>query len=155
MKQAQQKPNEMLMCRCIYGHIFDIYQNVIGHYCRHLYNIIKFLDNEKQKCLNEKGILLSEKEVINDRFSTYVAFIQSMLTTSELCILFYNALLFPKAEYLFVRYKLFDNLLIENLLSRKHAELMKGAVLKTNKDIFHQIIEELNGDGDNGVNNSI
>lgn len=152
VKQAQQKPNEMLMCRCIYGHIFARYQNAIGHYCRHLYNIIKFLDNEKQKCLNEKGILLAERKAIDDRFSTYVAFIHSMLTTKELCVIFYNSLLFSKAKILFVKYNLFDNLLKENLLSKDHAELMERAILKTSKDIFHHIIEELDADD---VNNKL
>ena len=153
VNKVQEKLDEMLMCRCIYGHIFAKYQDVIGHYCRHLYNIMKFLDYEKQKCLNEIGGGV-DKQAIEERFSTYVAFIQSMLTTSELCVLFYNALLFPKAEHLFVKYNLFDNLLEENLLQKKHVGLMKGSVLKTSKDIFHQIIEDLKGDED-GVNDSI
>lgn len=150
VQQAQEKSNEMLMCRCIYGHIFGKYQNVLGHYCRHLYNIIKFLDSERQRCLDEIKIndknRISEVEAVKKRFSTYVAFVHSMLTTKELCVIFYNSFLFPKAKDLFVKYNLFDNLLKENLLSKDHAELMEGAVLKTSKDIFHQILEELNAD---------
>ena len=75
-----------------------------------------------------------------------------MLTTKELCVIFYNSLLFSKAKILFVKYNLFDNLLKENLLSKDHAELMEGAILKTSKDIFHHIIEELDADD---VNNKL
>lgn len=48
VEKAQHKDTEELMCKCIYGHVFIAYQEQLGHYFRHLYNIVKFLDKEKK-----------------------------------------------------------------------------------------------------------
>lgn len=146
VEKAQHKDTEELMCKCIYGHVFIAYQEQLGHYFRHLYNIVKFLDKEKKACL--KDIMGKAEEIqlstqIDRRFEGYFSFIHSMLSTSELAILFYNSLLFPKAEKLYIEYHMFDNLLQEKLLNKEHAKLIEGATLKDNRSVFQEIIKDL------------
>lgn len=149
VRLAQNETTEEMMCQCVYGHIYVKYQNSLGHYCRHLYNIVKFLDREKQNCLDDvKSQCASQyKELeiskINSRFEGYIAFVHSMLSSSELFILFYNSLLFPKAKKIYADYHLFDNLLQENLIKKEHANLIDRATLKTEQDIFSKIIEKI------------
>lgn len=146
VNSAKEKDTEELMCCCIYGHVFLRYQEQLGHYFRHLYNVVKFLNNEKERCL---------KEIINDdnfsqlnlsiekRFSNYFSFIQSMLSSSELAVLFYNSMLFPKAKKLYIEYGMFDNLLDSKLIKKEHATLIEGAKLKNKKELFQDILDKL------------
>lgn len=150
INMANKPNNQKILCQCIYGHLYKAYEYELGHYCRHLYNIVKFVDREKEEALNESqsrcsanGELQREKEMINKRFDTYIAFIHSILSSYEMVVLFYNCLLFEKAGRLYVKYQLFDNLTKELLIAKEHVELMPGVVLKTNDDIFHSIMEKL------------
>lgn len=147
---ANKPNNQKMLCQCIYGHLYGVYGYELGHYCRHLYNIVKFVDREKEDILKEAMTRCKtdrefqiEKKIIDERFDTYIAFIHSILSSYEMVVLFYNCLLFEKAEKLFVKYKIFDNLTEELLIAKEHVELMPGVVLKTDNDIFHSIIEKL------------
>lgn len=146
VKLAQEKETEELMCCCIYGHVFLTYQEQLGHYFRHLYNIVKFLDNERERCLKEiikDNNLPQLKLSVEKRFSNYFSFIQSMLSSSELAVLFYNSMLFPKAKKLYVEYGMFDNLLDSKLIKKEHATLIEGAKLKNKKELFQEILDKL------------
>ncbi len=92
---------------------YEIYflkhNHIVGHYFRHLYNIIKYIKSTKEA--------LSKREIdFNDR--KYAAFIQAQMSSYELALLFYNVLSFPKAKELIKEYKLLDNL-PKDLLIRK------------------------------------
>jgi len=146
VKLAKEKDTEKLMCCSIYGHVFLTYQEQLGHYFRHLYNIVKFLDNERERCLNEiqkEDNYLQLREDTIKRFSNYFSFVHSMLSTSELAVLFYNSMLFPKAKELYVKYGMFNNLLDGNLIKKEHANLIEGANLKNKKELFQEIIDRL------------
>lgn len=140
---TKNKESEEFICCSIYGHILLTYQEQLGHYFRHLYNIVKFLDSEKEKNLaeikNEKN--REEEETVNKRFANYFSFIHSILSTSELTILFYNSMLFPKAKELYVKYGMFNNLLKTNLIKQEHSNLIEGANLKEKKELFQEIID--------------
>ena len=140
---TRNKESEEFICCSIYGHILLTYQEQLGHYFRHLYNIVKFLDSEKEKNLaeikNEKN--RKEEEAVNKRFANYFSFIHSILSTSELTILFYNSMLFPKAKELYVKYGMFNNLLKTNLIKQEHSNLIEGANLKEKKELFQEIID--------------
>ena len=140
---TKNKESEEFICCSIYGHILLTYQEQLGHYFRHLYNIVKFLDSEKEKNLaeikNEKN--RKEEEAVNKRFANYFSFIHSILSTSELTILFYNSMLFPKAKELYVKYGMFNNLLKTNLIKQEHSNLIEGANLKEKKELFQEIID--------------
>lgn len=146
VKLAQKKDTEELICCSIYGHVFLTYQDQLGHYFRHLYNIVKFLDNEKQKSIelvkDEQNFIQLEID-INRRFSNYFSFVHSMLSTSELAVLYYNSMLFPKAKELYIKYGMFNNLLDSNLINKEHSELIKDANLKNKKELFQEIIDRL------------
>ncbi len=146
VKLAQEKKTEELMCCSIYGHVFLAYQEQLGHYFRHLYNIVKFLDNERERCLNEiqnENNFSQLRDDIMKRFSNYFSFVHSMLSASELAVLFYNSMLFPKAKELYVKYGMFNNLLDGNLIIKEHANLIEGANLKNKKELFQEIIDRL------------
>lgn len=142
---AKNKESEELLCCSIYGHILLAYQEQLGHYFRHLYNIVKFLDSEKEKNLadirDKNG--RKEKKAINERFANYFSFIHSILSTSELTVLFYNSMLFPKSRNLYVKYGMFNNLLKTKLINQKHAELIESANLKDKKELFQEVIDKL------------
>ena len=88
---------------------------------------------------NEKN--RKEEEAVNKRFANYFSFIHSILSTSELTILFYNSMLFPKAKELYVKYGMFNNLLKTNLIKQEHSNLIEGANLKEKKELFQEIID--------------
>ena len=63
---------------------------------------------------------------VSNRFKRYTAFLQSGLSSSEMCILFYNSLIYPKARKLYLRYNLLENLLDIHLIKSEHKNLVKG-----------------------------
>lgn len=63
---------------------------------------------------------------VSKRFKRYAAFLQSGLSSSEMCILFYNSLIYPKAQKLYLRYNLLENLLDIDLIESEHKKLVKG-----------------------------
>lgn len=70
------------------------------------------------------------QEVMN-RFKRYAAFLQSSLSSSEMSILFYNALIYDKARKLYLRYNLLENLQDIYLIMPEHKNLIRGFVCKT------------------------
>ncbi len=149
VKSAQAQPDELLTCQCIYGNLFLKYENELGHYCRHLYNIVKYIDTEYESALRlnyeRKDISSSEIEQervrIKARFDGYIGFLHSILSISEMSVLFYNSLLFDKARELYVKWDLFDNLRKEALIKSRHAHLLPDAQLKGHEDIFGNILK--------------
>ena len=81
---------------------------------------------------------------IEKRFNNYFSFIYSILSDSELALLFYNSLLFPKSKKLYIDYGMFNNLLSNKLIKKEHANLIDNANLKDSNELFHSIITELN-----------
>jgi hypothetical protein len=120
-------------CRLIYSILFDQLGNSIGHYFRNIYHILKFIDESKQSIL-QLEILDERKSKIESDFKRYTQFIQAQLSSTELLLLFYNSLLFPKAYDLIVKYDLLENLSFDLLLDESHNGV-KGIVL-TKKDSF-------------------
>jgi hypothetical protein len=80
-------------------HLFD-------HYFRHLYRIIKFVD---------ETILLECKA---ERYS-YITILRATLSRYELVFLFYNELNFPNFKKLIEEYSLFDNLNKNSLINNE------------------------------------
>ena len=142
---TKNKESEEFICCSIYGHILLTYQEQLGHYFRHLYNIVKFLDIEKEKNLvelkNNKN--KEEEEAINKRFANYFSFIHSILSTSELIVLYYNSMLFPKAKELYVKYGMFNNLLKTNLIKQEHSNIIAGANLKEKLKLLQTLKHQL------------
>ena len=112
-------------CRLVYSIFYIFYEDSMGHYCRHLYNIVKYIDSTKRDIAQfiyktyanpeERREKMSD---LNRKINCYVAFLQSSLSAYELTILFYNCTMFDKAKRLYQRYNLLENLQDINLFLR-------------------------------------
>ena len=93
-----------------YEEFFPDLQPYVGHYFRHLYNIVKFVDK-------------SASEVAEKKF--YTDLIRAQLSSTELGLLFYHGLSDRGAEFrdLVEKYALFENIPSEVLIREEHKEL--------------------------------
>ena len=93
-----------------YEKFFPDLQPYVGHYFRHLYNIVEFVDK-------------STSEVAEKKF--YIALIRAQLSSTELGLLFYHGLSDRGAEFrdLVKKYALFENIPSEVLIREEHKGL--------------------------------
>lgn len=91
---------------------YNKYSFVFGHYFRHLYHILNFLENYEKE--------LDEKEIKDISANNFANFIQAQMSTPELFLLFYNCYKFPKLKRLVVKFNILENLNIEDLISISH-----------------------------------
>lgn len=97
--------------------IFEVYQDVISHYCRNVYHILKYIrENEKNETLG-KDLL---------KYKNYANIFQSQLNVDEQFLLFYNFIHFnnnEKEEYstieLINHYCFLENLGSNNLIDKE------------------------------------
>lgn len=131
-KSVKGQKDELYRCKAVYFLFFIHYSSTIGHYCRHLYHILKYIDQAQLDILimvrnNFDGEERRDKMLeVSKRFKRYTAFLQSGLSSSEMCILFCNSLIYPKARKLYLRYNLLENLLDIHLIKSEHKNLVKG-----------------------------
>lgn len=115
-----------------YQLFFHKFQYAIGHYFRHLYHILLFLEEcEKAKMEKQSEI---EKAEIKKEFQRYANFVQAQMATPELFLLFYNSLFFDKLRKELIKYNILENLHIEDLLDPAHKNV-EGINLKTLQDL--------------------
>ena len=87
----------------------------LGHYCRHLYHILKFISNEKKDAIC--GISDDrEKSDIEKRYKGYADLLQATLSAEELRIAYYNCAAFENAKKLFIEFQFVENLTKNNLI---------------------------------------
>ena len=136
-KQIKAQKTELKKCQALYF-LFSIhFSSTIGHYCRHLYNILKYMDQVQLDIFEIVRNTMSDEEQkdkiqeVMARFKRYAAFLQSGLSSSEMSILFYNALIYDKARKLYLRYDLLNNLQDIYLIKPEHKDLIRGFVCKT------------------------
>lgn len=113
--------------KLIYHLFLNRHHFVIGHYFRHLYHILNFLnekETERKKDKEKTEIVEIEKE-----FRSYANFAQAQMSTPELFLTFYNTIVYPKLEKLVKKYDFIENLNIENLIDKKH-NCFEGIKLK-------------------------
>lgn len=127
----------------IYWLFYSRYEFCLSHYCRHFYNLIKFLDDYNNKLLSEIREDEQEKRLdIEHKINNYLSFVQSSISSSELVILYYNMLLFPKASSLYAKYNIFENLNIESLIDKSHATFFPDIKLKSEDDLKSRFFTE-------------
>lgn len=145
-KTIHESGNERQICAYAYWLFYHRYEYCLGHYCRHFYNIIKYIDDYKQKLLSQLNSQSKdyEKEVqtINDKIHHYFSFAQASLSSYELVMIYYNMLLFPNAEKLYKEYNIFENMHIENLIKNRHARFFEGIKIKSVKDFKQRIFQK-------------
>lgn len=100
----------------------------LGHYCRHLYHILKFISNEKKDAIC--GISDDrEKSDIEKRYKGYADLLQATLSAEELRIAYYNCAAFENAKKLFIEFQFVENLTKNNLI-RPDKDTMIGLEIK-------------------------
>lgn len=77
---------------------------------------------------------------VNKRFKRYAAFLQSGLSMSEMGILFYNSLIYPKAKKLYLRYNLLENLQDVYLIKSEHKDLIKDFKCKSSDEMIEFLL---------------
>jgi hypothetical protein len=118
----------------LYAIFFNKYYFVIGHYYRHFYHILLFLEEtEKEKILKANDE--DEKNAILKEFNQFAEFVQAQMSTPELFLLFYNALSFPKLQRLLIKYNTLENLPIEDLINPEHNGI-NGVNLKSRIELL-------------------
>lgn len=96
-----------------YNYLFNKHINLLGHYFRHLYNILEFVEKYANDKSDER-----KKEIINK----YSQFIQAQLSNSELALLFYNGLKFDNMYQKICDFNLIENLAKEELIKEGHTK---------------------------------
>jgi hypothetical protein len=115
-----------------YQIFFKKFQFAIGHYFRHLYHILLFLEeSENNKRENRPE---TEKTEIEEEFQRYANFVQAQMATPELFLLFYNSLYFIKIQKIIIKYKILENLLVEDLIDTTHNNIV-GINLKSIREL--------------------
>lgn len=134
-------------CRLIYSLFYIYYEDSMGHYCRHLYNIVKYIDSTKRdiaqfiyKTHTNPEERREKMRDLNRKINCYVAFLQSSLSAYELTILFYNCTMFDKAKRLYQRYNLLENLQDINLFKNSHKNLLPGIKCKSSDEILKELM---------------
>ena len=95
----------------LYEFFYKKYKDILGHYCRFIYNIIKFAIEEREYYKDEKY---------------YIDFLRAQLSSCELGLLFYNALSKFSVEnkgetkfyYWLNKYDFFENIDEDSLIIR-------------------------------------
>jgi len=106
-----------------YSKVFKKYQSDLGHYCRNVYNLIKFVDEEQELKKPEK--------------QKYINLFKAQLSSDELVILFYNNLSSygsEKFKPLSEEYALFKNLDEFNLIHERHRSQYKESAYSYTKE---------------------
>lgn len=89
----------------VYEYFFETHYIFVGHYFRHLYNIIKFIH-------------IQHRFWIKKEF--YTGLLQAQMSAPELYVLFYNGLKFEKMEKFINEYGLVENLAKKDLMAYSH-----------------------------------
>lgn len=109
----------------VYKRFFGEFRSVIGHYCRNLYHILKYLFDKEQE---EKKSNKNSKEVYI-KYKRYADLLQAQMSTDELLLCFYNGLIFRKAKFLYQYYDFLENINIEELIDKEDAELYSESLV--------------------------
>lgn len=146
-KRIKGQNSEVDICRAVYFYYFLYYAPSIGHYCRHLYNILKYIDTSKRDIIRFICRTYNKEDRrrklidLHKRIRCYVAFLQSSLSTAELIILFYNSLVFEKAKKFYIKYQILENLHDSALFMSYHNTMVSGYSFKSTKNLANSIFK--------------
>lgn len=89
-----------------------------GHYFRHLYRILKFIELNETRELNM--LRNDEQQSVKNKYLEYAQFVQAQMSIEELLVIFYNSFCFPKMKAMLIKYNLLENLNVEKLIKSEH-----------------------------------
>ncbi len=120
----------------VYKKYFDRYHNYLGHYFRHTYHILNYLCEKMSKEFKAVDTYNKRVFVIN-KYQFYAEILQSQMSSSELFLMFYNGICFPKTKMLIENFKLLENLSAEDLADPElHPSLYKSFTFKSRNEIL-------------------
>ena len=126
-------PDERI--KYIYKRFFSRYHPYLGHYFRHLYYILRYIDETEKKEIE----INPESQIpkIKDKFKFYAGVVQAQMSTPELFMLFYDAYCFPKLKEYVIKWELLQNLWIEELADKDmHKNLYGEEKLRSIYELF-------------------
>lgn len=100
----------------VYNYFFEKHGLFVGHYFRHLFNVLKFIEKHSV--------------VFYWKAKFYTGLVQAQMSAPELFVLFYNGLKFEKMEKYINKYKLIENLAVEDLILPGHERFYKKVKMK-------------------------
>lgn len=113
---------DRIKLKLAYGYFYNKYHFAIGHYFRHLYHILLFIEKNE----NEALLLCKDNQIeinkVAKNFKGYAQFLQAQLSSPELFLLYYNCLHYPKTLQLVKKYDVLSNLAIEDLINQNHIQ---------------------------------
>ncbi len=134
MWKSAKKMQPIEMAKFAYGIFFNRFHYVVGHYFRHIYHILNFLNKTEIQKINNL-LKPDDKLDVELEFQQYADFVQAQMSAPELFLLFYNSLPFPKLQVLLIKYKILENLPVEDLISPAH-NCIEGIILKKRTDLL-------------------
>ncbi|UMY64921.1 MULTISPECIES: putative phage abortive infection protein [unclassified Flavobacterium] len=139
--------DEFGITKIAYSKTFKEYHNQLSHYFRNLYHILRYVKENEDRELgmlshdyftgSQISIRINNNDIgyeqVKKKYRRYSDFIQAQMSGSELFLLFYNALFFPKMENLVQYYELVKNLSIDDMLNSSHTDFYCEYVYKLEK----------------------
>ncbi|WP_299002337.1 putative phage abortive infection protein [uncultured Tenacibaculum sp.] len=124
------KHNPELNSKVVFKLTYSKFNSQLSHYFRNIYHILLYIKENEESELSsilvsemrgkKIGIYINKENVevsrIKNKYKKYSQFLQAQMSNTELLLLFYNALFFPKAKKLVQYYDLIENLNIDDLL---------------------------------------
>ncbi len=105
-----------------YQDLYDHHDDVLGHYFRNLYNLIRVIDESTELVIQDRKTKEENDEATNEERKAYVRIIRAQLSFSELILIFYNS--FTEDGDAFKKYiKKYD--LLDNLKAKKLPQAMR------------------------------
>ncbi len=107
----------------------------LSYYFRHLYHLLKLIDDTKEDELRfyDSNEYSNTIKVIKYKYRRYADLVQAECSQSELILIFYNALYFPKTKRLLHTFNFLENLDTELLLEKEHIKYYQNWVYKGEK----------------------
>lgn len=155
------KSNPLLKSKILFKLTFNKFNNQLSHYFRNIYHILLYVkeSEEQELSLNltnefngdKIAILINDENLeemnIKRKYKKYAQFLQAQMSSTELLLLFYNALFFPKLKKLVQYYNLVENLNLDDLLYPEidnnnyleyydGSELIPSSILKKRNEVM-------------------
>lgn len=113
---SKEEPEQRI--KDVYRDFYQVYEDEIAHYMRNLYHILKYIDRLGDLVPNLEG------DSLNNQKKLYSDMAQAQLSASEMIIIFYNGICFPKMKELIEKFNLLENLRPHSLADmEKHKDL--------------------------------
>ena len=110
-KEAHGAASELRRVKIAYAKVYNAHEEVLGHYYRNFYRILKYVD--------------ASRDIAEERKRDYTGILRAQLSSDELRVMYYSSLSAEgeKLRPLLEEYSMFDNLRPGRLISVRHADV--------------------------------